>query len=452
MNRIIKGSLALAAFAGLGACSAFDLSGPKLDENPNLITEVRTPDQYFVAIQAAQTAFQESHIARTVCVWLQQCSGVDRQYSSLDIYSVSEDDYSGEWGWVYSSGGLIDERKLLAAALKFGDRKYAGIAKIMEALTIGTAAGVWGDIPYSEAITEAATPKLDKQLAVYTALQTLLDNALADLNTGVGTGPGGADLIYGGSSTLWKQAAWSLKARFYMATAEVNGTAAYTAANAAAKLGISSGANDFTVYHSTTVTESNDWWQFQVVSRDSYMRAGAALVDTLKNRTDPRLLDGCASGENWCVAYFDGTTGSKPGQNLAAAANLSADRLVEDFRQPIITWAEAQLIIAESAFRLGNLVEATTALNAVETAAGAPVTAVATLHAIGTQEWITMFQNIEAWSYYKRTCEPKLVPAPGKTVIPGRLLYPFNERNVNPNIPAPSAQPARNQNDPTACP
>jgi len=37
-------------------------------------------------------------------------------------------------------------------------------------------------------------------------------------------------------------------------------------------------------------------------------------------------------------------------------------------------------------------------------------------------------------------------------VIPGRLLYPLQERQTNPNVPLPSQQPARNWNDPNPCP
>jgi hypothetical protein len=168
-------------------------------------------------------------------------------------------------------------------------------------------------------------------------------------------------------------------------------------------------------------------------------------------------LDGCASGANWCAAYFDGTTGSAPGQNLSTAANLSGIRLFGptdsfDFRQPIVTWAETQLIIAETAFHAGNNAEALDAVNAVRTAAGnAALAGPVTLEQIAVEKWIADFQNIEVWNDYKRTCLPRLTPVPGKSAIPGRLLYAFSERNANPNIPAPSAQPARNQNDPNAC-
>ncbi len=121
-----------------------------------------------------------------------------------------------------------------------------------------------------------------------------------------------------------------------------------------------------------------------------------------------------------------------------------------------MTWRENQLIIAEAAYRTGDEPTALTALNAERSDAGFPtpvvLTGAALLAEIMTQKWIEDFQKPETFQDYNRTCLPRLTPAPGATAIPGRYLYPTNERNSNPNIPAPSQQPVRNQNDPNACP
>ena len=427
-------------------CKGDYLSGPKLTTDPNAQTEVRTPDQYFVAIQANQFFEQESGPARTVAIWHQQMAGVDRQYASLDVYNYSEDDYSGFFDGFYTGGGLIDIRKLQAKVTDQKDRTYLGIAKAVEAFDIGTAADIWGDIPYSEAVNPAiATPKLDKQLDVYAAIEALLSSAITDLAAGQGAGPKGADLVYAGSATKWTALAHTLKARYYMHQAEVD-PANYAKALAEAKLGISSAANDYTSYHSATPTEWNMWYQFQQ-DRDSYMRDGAFLVNLLKSRSDPRIS-----------TYFEGpsSVGSAPGEANGAASNLSAIRDAPAFRQPLITYAENQLIIAEASYQTGDQVGALAALNNERASQGLATPLVglvgpALLTEIMTEKYIALFQNIEVWSDYRRTCQPKLTPAPGKTAIPSRFLYPFSERNTNPNIPLPSAQPQRNQNDPNAC-
>ncbi len=457
MHKSFKVALgAILTVIGVAGCGGDFLSGPKLTTDPNAQTDVRTPDQYFVAIQANEFFEQESGLARTVAIWHQQMAGVDRQYSSVDVYNVGEDDYSGFWDSFYTGGGLLDIRKLQAKVNDLKDRKYLGIAKIVEAFSVGTTADIWGDIPYTEAVDATIpTPKLDKQLSVYAAIETLLDGAIADLAANVGSGPGSADLVYAGTTAKWTELAHTLKARYYMHQAEVDPTN-YAKALTEARLGISSTANDYRSYHSSVPTEWNLWYQFQR-DRDTYMRAGAFLVNTMKARSDPRLASYFADGA--------GSVGSAPGQNLASASNLAPARGGptvgaatgnSGFRQPIFTYAETQLIIAEASYAGGDVVGALAALNAERTAAGyatplSGLSGTALLTEIMTEKYIALFQNIEVWSDYRRRCLPVLTPAPGNTAIPARLLYPFSERNTNPNMPAPSAQPVRNQNDPNAC-
>ena len=65
------------------------------------------------------------------------------------------------------------------------------------------------------------------------------------------------------------------------------------------------------------------------------------------------------------------------------------------------------------------------------------------------EKYVVLFQNIESWNDYKRTCLPALTPGNGAVAIPGRLLYPTGERQTNAaNVPA---DPVRNWNDPAAC-
>ena len=48
-------------------------------------------------------------------------------------------------------GGLLDIHKMQQLARAVNDSIYIGIAKVYEALVIGMAASIWGDIPYREA-------------------------------------------------------------------------------------------------------------------------------------------------------------------------------------------------------------------------------------------------------------------------------------------------------------
>ncbi len=457
---------ALLLAVGAAACDQF-LTGPGLTQSPNSPTQA-SRDQLFVALQSAQFTQFEGALARTACIFMQQCAGVDRQYLSLGKYSFTEDDFSGEFTLLYVGGGLLDIRKVEASADAAGDSVYGAVARVWEAYVVGTAADIWGDIPYSEAVGGVATPHLDSQASVYAAAQAKLDTALVLLGGG-GAGPGVVDLIYGGNKTKWVQAAHTLKARFHLHMAEVDPTR-YALALADAQQGIAVTANDFKTYHSATTTENNIWYQFQIVQRDSYLRAGKRLVDELFARTDPRLTV-------YYAQNADATPGARkyggkdPGQsadvttsNICCPPGTSGSRLDPSFKQPLITHAETQLIIAEAAYQTGDETTALDSLNAERAAAGlttplSGLTGSALLDSIMAEKYVVTFQSIEAWNDYKRTCRPALVPYPTATFnnrIPGRLYYGFDERNTNPNIPTPSQQLAtnggRNANDPNPCP
>ena len=181
-----------------------------------------------------------------------------------------------------------------------------------------------------------------------------------------------------------------------------------------------------------------------------YLSAGKVLLDLLQGTGDARLSQ-----------YFDPNgngdfVGADPGEDIGVLPSpLSATHLDPSFRQPLATWAENQLIIAEAANQTGDDGTARASLDAVRADAGlgpvgGGVSGAALLQAIMTEKYIRLFQNPETWSDYRRTCLPALVPAPGATFIPARLGYPLSERNANTSIP--DGGPLRNWNDPNPCP
>src|SRR5436190_3595723 len=129
-------------------------------------------------------------------------------------YTVTDASWSFDFTSIYSGGGLIDVRKVETDARAANDRIWLGIAQVYEAFVVGTAADLWGDIPYREAVGSVATPTLDPQMQVYGDVQSVLDSAIINLGSGIGAGPSGADLVYGGNTAKWIAAAHTLKARF----------------------------------------------------------------------------------------------------------------------------------------------------------------------------------------------------------------------------------------------
>ncbi|MEJ2613519.1 MAG: SusD/RagB family nutrient-binding outer membrane lipoprotein [Ignavibacteriaceae bacterium] len=75
------------------------------------------------------------------------------------------------------------------------------------------------------------------------------------------------------------------------------------------------------------------------------------------------------------------------------------------------------------------------------------LTGQALIETIMMEKYISNFMNPETYNDWKRTNLPVLITYNGKA-IPRRFYYSTEERNANPNIPLPSQQPLRNENDP----
>ncbi|HEY6092858.1 MAG TPA: SusD/RagB family nutrient-binding outer membrane lipoprotein [Gemmatimonadales bacterium] len=478
--------LALAIAAGWG-CADF-LSGPGLTENPNNPTQA-TPLQILIAVQSSAATRLEGQIARCAAVFTQQLIGSNNQQLQWCTgYAIGEGDISGAMSGFYTGGGLLGLRQIEAAAQATGDSLMEGIADVWEAYEMGTAASVWGDLPYSEAVTPGIdSPKLDTQQQIYTAVQTKLDNGIAALTVALGTASGNCapsegDLIYCATAVSratqvgrWIRAAHTLKARFHLHLVERLGVAEYTAALNEALLGINEAPTtqqqaihgqapgDFRFFHGSVQDfDANIWAEFLLSRQD--IVAGNVLVSTLKARNDTVRLRNYfdVDAQNAFVGADQNNAtvkGTCVGTCAPSLVNLSVRRAFT-FRQPMITWAENQLILAEARYMTGDSTTGATNVNAVRAAVGLPALAAPTFVDVMTEKYIAMYQNIEVWSDYKRTCIPTLTPHTGATEVLGRLPYGSAERNANANIPLPSAFPAtttgsspvRNWDDPNACP
>jgi len=466
MPRIRHVVLAGLLAAGPAGCSDF-LSSDKAVNDPNNPTQAFI-DQLFTGVQAAQFAQQEGIVAVISCMWTQQCTGTSNFLATLEKYNItSEDTPSPAFYAVYDQGGLADIRTVQQQADAKGDLRWKGIAEVWEAIDMLMAADVWGDVPYREAadLENHPKPHLDPQLQVYDDLLALLDRAIADM-AGAGPGPGPLDLVYGGDAAKWTAAAHTLKARIYLHLVEVRGPAQYQSAITEASQGISTVDNDLKTFHGQNPQEDNLWYQFRTRSGfGGFLVAGRNLAELMVARNDPRLAE-----------YFGASTpgpygGQDPqgGKSAAGVSPLSGTRSVPDFGQPLVTYDENQLILAEANFVLNGGAAALPFVNAVRTRVGlAPLGAVATLQDVMAEKYIVTFQNYEAWNDYKRTCYPAIVPFANPTfggVVPGRLFYGTREDNANENVPDRTTQLQvggsfvsggisgfRNPNDPAPCP
>jgi starch-binding outer membrane protein, SusD/RagB family len=434
------GAAALALVAGAAAgCSDF-LSCTECVTDPNRPTAA-TNTQLFVGVQSGLWGLLGSDMARVTGLWSQHFRGGLQQYVQIYNYGITEQTTNTFHSSLYTAGGLVDVRRLQAGATAANDTYFLGIAQVQEALLMGTGADLFGDLVYTEALKATPNPPLDEQMAIYDALQALLTQALTNLasNTAADVGPRGADLAYYHSSDpnpvaaqreRWTRLAHTLKARLFLHTAEIR-PAAYQSALTEARLGIMDPGGDFVAAFSGALNEENLWYQFAFVQREGYLQPDPFLVGLLQARSDPRLDE-----------YFQ-----------ANGTQLNENRFAPDFPQPFVTAAENRLIWAEAAYRTGAEAEARQQLDIARGYAGlgnVPTTlsGQALLSEVLTEKYIAMFQNIEAWNDYKRTCTPNLTPVDPNRKIPARLYYDSGERQTNTSIPEASAQPTRNDNDP----
>ena len=115
MTRSIKvAAVSLCLVLGAFGCSNF-LTGDKLTSDPNNPSQA-TAVQLFIGVQTNMFTQQENSVAMTVCMWMQQCTGVGGRFvDQFGHYVVNEFSWDGNWFQVYTGGGLIDLRKIEAA-------------------------------------------------------------------------------------------------------------------------------------------------------------------------------------------------------------------------------------------------------------------------------------------------------------------------------------------------
>jgi len=486
--------LGAALAIGTAGCSDF-LSGPGIDQDPNNITKLTRPGPLYIGIQALQSVQFEGQLARNAAEYVQQVAGISRQQIGYDLYQMDPSTIDPHFYSVYGAsiviqggGGLLDIKKMQQLARSVNDSIYIGIGKVYEALVIGMAASIWGDIPYREAADSTnLTPAFDPQLQVYSDVLTQLDSAITFLAAtpappNAGPPSDNSELVYldrGGDAAalavVYTQVAHSLKARYHMHLAEVD-PSHYALALAEVPLGINSPANDMLWFHDQSPSGQNVWWQFMNTRTD--IGPGAAIVEIMKRRlaqgidNDERLNfyfqqavfdpNPDAAGDEVPTGFF----GYRPGalRNLVTASgiyngngspvgaggatdpggNYSLFNFIDqntdpgDVRMPVITYAETQLIGAEAAFATGGQGAAQPFLDAAraQRSYGArgttpivfsPLPPVpATLQNIMEEKYVTLFLNIEAWNDYKRTCLPALAPAPASlgSTTPGTNPVP----------------------------
>lgn len=467
MKRIYKSVFALLVGLGLGSCEGIV---DDLNKDPNNATDA--PARYvFTGTQIANMAAQEGLASRLAIVWTGYGKGTFQQLGTWYLYQITASNFDDDWNLFFAG---VNKNALIAIekAEALGNRKMAGITKIVQVNGMATATELWGDVPYTESgnSAEYPNPKFETQAELYPKLIARLDDAIADLESGIGT-VSAEDIYLAGDATKWKQIAYTLKARLLLDTKQ------YDAALTAATAGVSAFANSLYALHGTTASvNENANYSFLTNIRAGSITGEDSYLTFLLNPANAKYRGNAKTNETARFKFYYNETGvNAVGVIEPNTLTTTAARgfFARDASFPLITYQENILTLAETALRsgkgfdvaLGHLntyraflnsggylhstykvaanykyeayVAADFAAGGMENADGIAADA-ALLREILEERYVTFYGQHIGWDDERRTRSEavgiKLTPNNG-TQLPGRFIYSQNELNSNTSAP-----------------
>lgn len=465
IGHALAGGLLLA----VGACGGLV---EDINDDPNRLTSA----SYFNVLTGSQVGniiLQNGETARRAGIFCGYYTGIDRQHQGFSQYTLTTEDFDALWYDAY----VDTYRNALEAELGAEEAGVAGVTKgvtqTMRALAIGTAASLYGDVPFQEAgRIEVENPAYEEQADVYAGVQALLDAAIANLESGTGRPPSGSDIYFDGDPAKWIEVAYTLKARFYMHTRE------YANAYDAALSGVSSMDNALYGPHGTAQDDAQEqfnlnyqFFAIEVRQADlvtSDFMTSLVQPDAASNPTPENYRGNGKTDETGRYGYLFRTTtiGVQPNTVDGFAAQAAPS--------PIVTYEENLLTLAEAGFRSQGFSEGLGRLNdfrafmdaggyltgdyAAQANYDAYVAADfdnggmenpdglsrddALLREILEERYVTFFGLIEGFNDLRRTMQESDVRMPVQpntgSELPERFLYPQTEINRNVNAPSPA--------------
>ncbi len=421
-----------------------------VNNDPNQLSDV--PIQTILPraqYQVASATYND--LSPVIGIFMQYFQGKSStNFYRVNRYEVDNSFYIQDVWNAFYSNPLEYFKIMMDKAEKENAPHYGAIAKVLMAYSLGTLTSVWGDVPYSQAFQGSLNlnPAYDSQQSIYTTIQELLNQAIADFNKPAGSKvPGADDIYFNGDVQKWKQAARSLKARYFIHLTKRASQLGFNPADSAlanALLAFSSSDNDLQYPYGYSASEENPFFrgknETDIVTTNYYGNF-ITLSDPRRGKLAKKILG------VWDVGPY------------YSAANSPL---------PLITYYELKFIEAEARLRINvadpqiavALREAVRA-NVTKITASDPsvtpeiintfVTGVVNLsgnfetdlNTIITQKYIAMYLQIESWTDYRRTGYPALTPdAAGDNAfnpgggIPRRLAYVWTEKELNANCPS----------------
>lgn len=441
---------------------------------------VITTDKFMTGTLVSLIGAYEGDMNRLTGMWTGHFSGEDRQYIGLGNYGVSGRDFNVEWAGLYAN---VVKNAHIVKSRSHAEKnpRMLAIAQVTEAMAVGLAADLWGDVPFTEMakFPVIATPKFDAQASVYNNVQVLLDSAINNL--AIADVPGkllgdaeGADFFFAADADAWTAVANTLKARYYLHTKD------YASAETYALLGISDASGNMMAPHGAAYLQSfNLFYSFMNYDRPGYM-GGNGYAPMLLDATTDVSRDNDKTKEEARLNYYylPGAgyyVGGDYEPNFLADVEWGSGEGYDGFfgtvtSFPMVTFEENILILAEARIKQDNFAGSLEALNeyraflndggywsvgysedfeylydpyepedfdagGMENADGATAND-ALLREILEERYVTLTGQLEVFNDIRRTNNLLGIPVkPGNSTIPLRLLYPQSEINTNSNVP-----------------
>ena len=398
------------------------------------------------------------------------CQHFSEAYTSISRYQLSP--YYFDFRSFHS---ILDLQQIIRLCAEEPDAQRGGgdpanqiaQARILKAWLFQTMTDRWGDIPYTEAVSDKLAPRYDTQESIYRDLLRELDEAAAQIRPDA-PGPVGttvnADALYIGNMAQWKKFANSTALRVAIRMADRDWPTAKTAIEKAYTGGVFDNNNDNARYiffpppsiYPNPFSVDYSYYIPGNMYPPSYC-ISKPLMDVLKGLDDPRIPKYAAPA--FKTGQYEGRPyGLELADNLALDGQnyspLSEKAAAPDGQVVMLDYAEVCFILAEAIERGAAIpgsaadwyhkgiraslewwgVDATATIDTYlarpdvryDTAPGT------WKEKIGKQKWLALFlQGGEAWTEWRRLDFGILQPPPGLDFIPTRYLYPDNEQIVN---------------------
>ena len=322
-----------------------------INDNPNELTLTDVdPEFLLTGALLANSVAQGGHLNRISGMWSGQLIGFTSLYSNIYGYSISTVESNTTWSRIYV--GIVPNMRTIRENPK-STPLLVGISKVVEAHAIGTAASLFGDVPYSQIFTEEIEdPTFDGQKSVFTAVIELLNSAIADLSGAASNSGLTEDIYFGGDAQKWLEAAYTLQARYYLQMKD------YAGANQAAQNGISSpdGTMSYIPRGEASVSsgDKNLFWEILEGSRAGDIGTGDSFLMQLMDPSNEKSRNNTKTNEKARFNYY----------TIDESGGSVNQGIIEQFEpQRLVSYGENLLILAETATRNSGLDAGLTFLN-----------------------------------------------------------------------------------------